>query len=79
MTTLGTLREAYRTAKIADAAWSDELQRVYGRQAGDARYDARGTATPELARLHAAFRAASDARYAAHTAHIEAAQVEVPR
>jgi len=41
----------------ADDAWSNELHRVYGQDAGDARYDRRGTATPALARLHAAFSA----------------------
>lgn len=46
---------AYRAAVAADAAWSRELQRVYGKRAGDARYDKRGVATPELRRLHDAW------------------------
>ena len=46
-----------REMVCADDAWSNELHRVYGQDAGDARYDHRGTATPTLARLHAAFSA----------------------
>jgi hypothetical protein len=57
------LHAAYHAAIDADRAWSAELTRLYGRNAGDARYDARGTATPELARLWAVTRAANEARY----------------
>ena len=46
-----------REMVCADDAWSNELRRVYGKDAGDARYDRRGTATPTLERLHAAFSA----------------------
>lgn len=53
---------AYRAAVAADAAWSRELQRVYGKRAGDARYDKRGVATPELRRLHDAWVAAERRR-----------------
>lgn len=42
------IRQAYREALEADAAFSDELIREYGPNAGDARYDSRGTATPLL-------------------------------
>lgn len=48
-----------------DAAWSAELKRVFGKAAGDARYDARGTSTPELARLCAAKLAADATRVSA--------------
>lgn len=58
--TLVTLR---KRADVADAAWSAELQRVYGSRAGDARYDARGTATPTLRALSLAFQQAADAAY----------------
>jgi hypothetical protein len=51
----------YLAAVTADEAWQVELARQYGKAAGDARYDARGTATPELQRLHKAFRDANDA------------------
>jgi hypothetical protein len=51
----------YLAAVTADEAWHVELARQYGKAAGDARYDARGTATPELQRLHKAFRVANDA------------------
>ena len=44
--------ELYMAAKAADEAWSAELVRVYGQDAGDVRYTARGYATPELKRLH---------------------------
>lgn len=40
-----------RAAYEADDAYSAELRRVFGKAAGDARYDARGTSTPELRRL----------------------------
>lgn len=33
---------------LADEAWSRELGRVFGRRAGDARYDERGWSTPAL-------------------------------
>lgn len=36
----------YHASMAADDAWQAELVRLYGREAGDARYDARGTATP---------------------------------
>lgn len=42
-------------AQSADDAWQLELERVYGKRAGDARYDSRGTATPALKRLHDVF------------------------
>jgi hypothetical protein len=45
----------YHAAINADNAWSSELTRVYGRNAGDARYDSRGYATPELKQLSDAF------------------------
>ena len=44
-------RVAYETACLADNMWSDELTRLYGNKAGDARYDKRGFATPTLAAL----------------------------
>lgn len=50
-----TVHEAYAQALLADNAWQAELERVYGRKAGDARYGARGTATERLAGLHAEF------------------------
>ena len=49
------VRKAYIESVKADAAYSDELVRVYGLNAGDARYDNRGTATPLLASLAAQF------------------------
>lgn len=49
------IHEAYRTAVAADEAWQRELEQAYGKCAGDARYDKRGVATPELARLHSEF------------------------
>lgn len=53
-------------AEQADDTYSAALQRTYGRAAGDARYDARGTATPEL-------RALSDSKLAADARMNEAA------
>lgn len=46
----------------ADDAYSAELRRVFGKAAGDARYDARGVSTPELRRLADAALAANAAR-----------------
>jgi len=43
-----TLRNAW---VAADLAWQAELERVYGSNAGDARYDNRGTATDTLQAL----------------------------
>lgn len=51
-----------KTAYDADAAYSAELRRVFGKRAGDARYDARGTSTPELRRLADAKITADNAR-----------------
>jgi len=62
---LDSCHRAYYAAVAADAAYSLELQRTYGREACNARYDARGRATPTLAKLAAAKVAADDARRAA--------------
>lgn len=53
----------------ADNAWSDELQRKFGKQAGDARYLARGKGEEgsELRRLHDAREAARAAWHASAT------------
>jgi hypothetical protein len=56
---------AYYAAIEADNAYSAELHRLFGKAAGDARYDARGESTPELRRLAAAKIAADTARAAA--------------
>jgi hypothetical protein len=52
----------------ADDAFQAELVRLYGRQACNARYDARGKSTPELRRLCNDKRAAD---YAVHCAWCE--------
>lgn len=50
----------------ADHAWQDELERVYGREASNARYDTtRHKATPELLRLKTELDSLCDAYYAA--------------
>ena len=41
----------YRLAMDAQGAWEAELTRAYGKQAHEARYDARGRETPKLAAL----------------------------
>ena len=43
-----TTIEAFRESLAADQAFSDELTREYGSQAGDARYDSRAVATARL-------------------------------
>jgi hypothetical protein len=55
-----TVESAYTLWLAADDAWQDELERVYGGNAGDARYDERGTATDRLADLYDAFKAAEN-------------------
>ena len=56
-----TSRQAQQEALAADKAFSDELRRVYGHEAGDARYDSRGVSTPLLADLAATYVAATRA------------------
>jgi hypothetical protein len=43
---------AFRKALAADEALSEELHKLFGAQAGDARYERRGKSTPELRRLN---------------------------
>lgn len=58
-------RALSKRAIEACQAWQAALEAHYGNEAGAARYDARGTATGELARLYAAKVAAHDAWRAA--------------
>jgi hypothetical protein len=58
-------QNAMRLHQAADDAWQAELVRLYGRQAGDARYDARGRSTDTLARLAADKVAAGEAQHRA--------------
>lgn len=51
----------YRAFLAADAAWSSELQRLFGRKAGDVRYTKQGCIGPTLAPLAADYRRACDA------------------
>jgi hypothetical protein len=51
----------YQNALDADHAWSKALAARFGIHAGDARYDSRGTSSPELKTLYAAYRTANDA------------------
>lgn len=41
----------YHEMVAADNAWQAELEQMYGKHAGDARYDERGYATDQLAAL----------------------------
>ena len=72
-----TLTDAYYAAMDADRTWANELRTRYGRQAGDARYDARGVADVTLRRLAAAKRHA-DAIYLAACAQLRADRGESP-
>jgi hypothetical protein len=36
----------YRAALLADAAWSEELYRLFGNRAGDVRYTKQGAGAP---------------------------------
>ena len=53
----------YRAAIAADNAWSDELRRLFGKRANDARYTVQGRGEPgtELHRLHDAAQGAKNA------------------
>lgn len=55
--------KAQQAAYQADALWSAELQRLFGRRAGDVRYmkQGQGKEGSELRRRYEAWRAASDA------------------
>lgn len=55
----------YYASQIADAAWDQELERVFGTSAGDARYDQRGVSSPKLRELHDAWHKAEDALHSA--------------
>jgi len=44
--------DAYAKWLAADQAWSAELQRVFGKHAGDARYRPAGVSSTALRRLH---------------------------
>ena len=61
MTDYATLQAA---ANAADAAWSAELHRQFGKRAGTVRYLPAGCAGPVLAPLHAEFRRATAATHA---------------
>lgn len=60
-----SLAQAIKEAHAADAAWSDELRRVFGPNACEARYRLEGRSTPELQRLNDAKLAADDEMRAA--------------
>lgn len=59
------IEQLYQSAIQADILWSRELRRIYGRRAGDARYDFRGRSTPQLRELKANKQAADSAWRAA--------------
>lgn len=56
-----TRKAAYEAAVYCENMWQTELERIYGNAASDARYDARGKATPMLKTLHDAKNAAARA------------------
>jgi hypothetical protein len=64
----------YHTALAADTAWQAELEATYGEDAGDARYDHRGAATPDLKAKKAAYLAAARRLYESVKARREAAR-----
>lgn len=43
--------DLFAAAMAADAAWQVELDRMFGKKSGDARYDARGVSTTKLKEL----------------------------
>ena len=54
---MNPIHAAYYAFQAADDAWSAELQKQFGRNAGDIRYTPRGRGEPgsKLAELHAEF------------------------
>lgn len=56
-----TRKAAYEAAIYCENMWQEELERVYGNAASDARYDARGKASPMLKTLYDAKNAAARA------------------
>lgn len=64
MSTGERLRQA---AVAADDAWTAALRARYGSRAGEARYDRRGHASPELAALRKAYHDATEAWRRAYT------------
>lgn len=74
--TLEDLRYAMQTtfedSLAADRAWQTALKARYGKSAGNARYESRGTATPELKALSDDQRAKSAAAHSAWLAWHEA-------
>ena len=64
---------SYMEALETDRLWNDELIKVYGREACEARYDARGRATAELARLDTVNQQAGEAMRNAFAAERAAA------
>ena len=60
-------RATYAAAAIAESAWTHELERVYGEDAGEARFDpGRNRATPRLAALRRIKQQACDVWHAAN-------------
>jgi hypothetical protein len=59
--------QLYKAALNADEAWSNELERLFGKHAGDVRYTKAGMGEPgsKLRLLIEAFRKANDAWIAA--------------
>jgi hypothetical protein len=62
----------YHAALAADMAWQAELEATYGEDAGDARYDHRGVATPALKAAKAAYLDAANRLYESVRARREA-------
>jgi hypothetical protein len=55
---MSTICDLYTKAIEADNAFSAELERIFGNQSCNARYDKRGESTPELLQLAKAKKAA---------------------
>lgn len=58
-----TTVQAYNIALAADAAWSAELRKAFGKHAGDVRYTSRGEGSPgtPLNNAYLVFRRTNDA------------------
>ena len=74
--------DIYKDALAAEEAWTDELGRMFGVEAGTARYEPRGTGTDILKELYETWRKVMEewrTAYRADTAAAATEQVEIAK
>lgn len=75
---VATIEAKKQPYAAADEAWSTELLRLFGHNAGDVRYTERGRTGPTLAPLHAEVCRTRDAWQEAWDAWLEAMKEPTP-